>query len=249
MEKQSRLLIKLSEQLFKNKEDREQFINALLQPQNYPTSILWCQEKPEKLPFNIEQSLPWQPKLLLSNEVIGKRVGMLFTNLKRCQISPSYILSLDSEKLAQLIPNSTQVVLVDATCSGQSLIAKGIKALGCFHPITIKNNANRQKRIIANSAKIVANQGYLAYMTCTYSPQENEKIIEWFLKQFPYFQPVNIPHLSNYQSTLVDFPCYRIFPHSGLGAGAFSCLLHNQLQGDLNLLSDDFLTEYTLKKV
>jgi len=35
--------------------------------------------------------------------------------------------------------------------------------------VTINSNANRQKIILANSAKIVEPQSYLAYMSCTYS--------------------------------------------------------------------------------
>ena len=181
------------------------------------------------------------PKLLLSNEVIGKRTGMLIANLKRCQIFPSVVFSLDPQVLAQLIPNCIQVVIVDAPCSGQSLLAKRKKAVGCFHPVNINRNANRQKRILANSAKTVSPQGYLAYMTCTYSSEENEEVSEWFLKKFPKFQPLIIPYLSKYQSHLASFPCYRMWPQSNLGAGAFTILFKNMEEGQSNLLPSEFL--------
>lgn len=167
------------------------------------------------------------PSLLLSNEVIGKRIGALISNLKRCRINPAVVVNLDSKILAQEIPGTAQVVLVDAPCSGQSLIAKGGKAPGCFHPVTINNNANRQKRILANSAQLVADQGYLLYMTCTYSLEENEQVAEWFLERFPHFQAIAVPHLSDYQSHLTQLPAYRLFPQSSLGAGAFTILLQN----------------------
>jgi 16S rRNA C967 or C1407 C5-methylase (RsmB/RsmF family) len=171
--------------------------------------------------------LALQPRLLLSNEVIGKRMGVLIANLKRCRISPAIALSLDSKILAQEIPATAQVVLVDAPCSGQSLLAKGGKAPGCFHPVTMNTNANRQKRILANAAQLVGGGGYLAYMTCTYAPEENEAVAAWFLTRFPQFQPVSVPHLAPYQSHLTQVPAYRLFPQSGLGAGAFSILLQN----------------------
>ncbi|MEG5173865.1 hypothetical protein [Microcoleus sp. B3-D7] len=79
------------------------------------------------------------------------------------------------------MPQTANLVIVDAPCTGQSLLAKGDKAPGCFHHVTINSNANRQKRIFANSAKIVAPQGYLVYMTCTYSTAENEQVSEWLL--------------------------------------------------------------------
>lgn len=168
-----------------------------------------------------------QPNLLISNEVIGKRLGMLISNLKRCQIQPCGVVNRDSSIFAEMIPASSNLVLVDAPCTGQSLLAKGEKAPGCFHPTAINKSANRQKRIIANSAQIVAPQGYLAYMTCTYSPEENEQVCEWFLERFPQFQPVEITSLQSYQSHLTNIPCYRMFPQSGLGAGAFTVLFKN----------------------
>ncbi|CBN57867.1 MULTISPECIES: RsmB/NOP family class I SAM-dependent RNA methyltransferase [Kamptonema] len=181
------------------------------------------------------------PELLISNEVIGKRIGMLISNLKRCQISQSVVTSADSEKLAEIIPQTANLVIVDAPCTGQSLLAKGEKAPGCFHPVTINSNANRQKRILANSAKIVAPQGYLAYMTCTYSPAENEQVTEWFIAKFPQFQPVEVPDLAAHQSHLTTLHCYRMWPQDRLGAGAFTVLFQNQEEGRINQLSADFL--------
>lgn len=168
-----------------------------------------------------------QPKTLLSNEVIGKRIGALVSNLRRCHIQRAIALSLDSGILAEQIPKTADVVLVDAPCTGQSLLAKRIKNPGCFHPVNINKNANRQKRILANSAQLVAPQGYLAYMTCAYSPEENEQVSEWFLERFPQFEAIAVPHLKEYQSHLTDRPCYRMFPQSGLGAGAFTILFKN----------------------
>lgn len=184
-----------------------------------------------------------QPKLLLCNEVIGKRTGMLIANLKRCHISPSVVLSKDSSILTQIIPNSSSLVIVDAPCTGQSLLAKGSKAPGCFHPTAINKSANRQKRIIANSASVVAPQGYLAYMTCTYSPEENEQVCEWFLARFPQFQPVKIPHLSAYQSHLTAIPCYRMWPQERLGAGAFTVLFQNCVEGQAGYINSDVLNQ------
>lgn len=176
----------------------------------------------------------WQqfhPKQLMSNEVIGKRTAALISNFKRCAISPAIVLSLDSKILAEELPKTADLVLVDAPCSGQSLIAKGGKAPGCFHPVNTNKNANRQKRILANSAQLVAPQGYLVYMTCTYAPEENEQVIDWLLERFPQFQPIEVPHLAEYRSHLTDNPAYRIFPQSRLGAGAFTALLKNTETG------------------
>jgi 16S rRNA C967 or C1407 C5-methylase (RsmB/RsmF family) len=288
----SRFLQKLSQQLFENSAEQEQFIDALEHPQPFNPCILWVRERVESCPFAVEQPMPWQPAFvdrlavgdrpgshdlhhsgyyycldfssvfavsviqaiptpvqrvvdmcaapggksiftwatlqpesLLCNEVIGKRIGALVSNLKRCQIEQATVSNRDPQILAAERPQTADLVLVDAPCTGQSLIAKGETAPGCFHPVNINKNANRQKRILANSAQIVAPQGYLAYMTCAYSIAENEGVLTWFLKRFPQFAPVIIPHLQDFQSHLTDLPCYRMFPQHGLGAGAFTTLL------------------------
>ncbi len=306
MDKPSNLLLKLSRRLFDNPSEQEKFVEALIHPQRFHPCILWCQEKPASLPFDLEPSAPWQPpfvdrlslgekpgqhplhergyyycldfssvfaastlltiqlpvhlvfdmcaapggksifawralqpELLLCNEVIGKRIGMLTSNLKRCQVSPVFVLSRDSSVFANLIPTTTELVIVDAPCTGQSLLAKGGKAPGFFHPTAVNKSANRQKRIIANSAQLVAPQGYLAYMTCTYSLEENEQVGEWFLERFPQFQPVAVPDLAAYQSHLATMPCYRMWPQEGLGAGAFTILFKNTEEGQTNQIDPD----------
>lgn len=167
----------------------------------------------------------WHPAVLYANEVIAKRSWVLAANLKRCQITNYHVLQSDVEFLASRYAEEGEVVIVDAPCSGQSLLAKQEKNEGCFHPTMITRNAQRQRRILANAAKIVKKGGYLAYMTCTYSPEENEENVAWFLKRFANFQPQTVPTLAEYQSHLTEIPCYRLMPQSYIGAGAFTVLL------------------------
>ncbi|MBD1913754.1 MULTISPECIES: RsmB/NOP family class I SAM-dependent RNA methyltransferase [unclassified Leptolyngbya] len=185
----------------------------------------------------------FQPELLLCNEVTNKRIGALVYNLRRCEIRPARVVSVDSNVLAEEIPQIADLVLVDAPCTCQSVLAKGEKAPGCFHPVSINKNANRQKRILANSASLVAPQGHLLYMTCTYSTEENEEVMDWFLERFPEFAPVPVPALQSYQSHLTERPCYRMFPQDGLGAGSFSVLFQNQADGEKQDIPESFFTQ------
>lgn len=181
-----------------------------------------------------------KPDLLLCNEVIGKRLGMLMSNLKRCQVDPVAVIHGDVAALAPVLSQSADVVIVDAPCSGQSLLAKGIKVEGCFHPVTIRHNQRRQKRILAAAADLVAPQGYLLYSTCTFSKVENEGAIARFLSKFPQFQPQPILSLKDWQSHLTDIPCYRLWPQHHLGAGAFTVLLKNTTLGEPHPLKPDW---------
>jgi len=172
-----------------------------------------------------------KPELIVVNEVIGKRLGALISNIRRCRIVPAAITQADTSILAKKASGSADIVVVDAPCSGQSLLAKGLKSPGCFHPVTINKNVKRQRRILANSQEMVCSRGYLGYMTCTYTPKENEQIVKWFLKNFPSFVSVRVPLLERYQSHLSDLHCYRAWPHRGQGAGAFVALFQRRANG------------------
>jgi len=185
-----------------------------------------------------------QPKRLLCNEVVRKRIKILIANLKRCGAMDAVVLSQDPSVLAQHLPQSAQLVLVDAPCSGQSLLAKGQAVPGCFHKVTMNRNANRQKRILANAAQLVLPGGYLLYSTCTYAPDENEQVGHWLLKKFPDLVPVTVESLHPYQSPLTDMPCYRLWPQSGLGAGAFALLLRRTGDAIAPPLNEDFLNAH-----
>jgi 16S rRNA C967 or C1407 C5-methylase (RsmB/RsmF family) len=188
-----------------------------------------------------------KPEHLLSNEVIRKRVKILISNLKRCGATDALVFNLDSQAFAQQLPQTASVVIVDAPCTGQSLPAKGDKALGCFHPVNINKSASRQKRIIANAAQTVAGGGYLAYMTCTFSPEENERVGEWLITKFPQFEPVQVPLLQSWASALADFPCYRLWPQSGFGAGGFTALFQNTEDIPPKTLDNNFLQDYSME--
>lgn len=92
-----------------------------------------------------------KPAELWCNEVIGKRIPALISNLKRCHVYPAVVINADTGVLADTGPQTADVVLVDAPCSGQSLVARGKKSPGCFHPATINMNA---KSTASNSGEL-----------------------------------------------------------------------------------------------
>jgi 16S rRNA C967 or C1407 C5-methylase (RsmB/RsmF family) len=176
--------------------------------------------------------LAWRmlaPERLVCNEVIGKRLGALTGNLARCNVSAE-VTRQDPSVLAAEHPEAFDLVLVDAPCSGQSLLARGQENPGCFHPVNVGACAGRQKRILIESAQCVAPGGFLLYSTCTFSRDENEAIIEWLLARRSDFHAVEVPALAAHRSPNADFPAYRLWPHEGFGAGGFTCLLHFGLE-------------------
>jgi 16S rRNA C967 or C1407 C5-methylase (RsmB/RsmF family) len=166
----------------------------------------------------------FHPEVVICNETIRKRCKTLIDNLVRCRVAGSAVSSADPSVWAKKAPGAFDLVIVDAPCSGQSLLAKGGEAEGCFDPDMIDMCVGRQRRIVGNAARCLAPGGYLLYMTCTFDKKENERIVEWLLKNSD-LAPAEALALASFQSAYTDIPCYRLFPHSGIGAGAFAALL------------------------
>lgn len=182
------------------------------------------------------------PALHIANEVHPRRLGILRSNLLRSGYDGVYTQRLRPEQWASLAPQSFDLVLADAPCSGQSLLAKGVKNPGCFHPSTLKGNAKRQRSILGYALQTLAPGGHLLYTTCTFAPEENERTITYLLKRHPDLEALEVPGLAPFQSPLAPFPCYRLYPMTGLGSGGFSCLLRQRGEpGALPALPEDLL--------
>jgi len=172
--------------------------------------------------------LAWRalaPRSLVVNEAIPKRVAALTENLDRCRIAAEQVHNRDPAALADRYIEAADVVVVDAPCSGQSLPARGIDNPGCFHPMNVGMNAGRQRRILAESARMVRPGGWLLYSTCTYAPEENERNVRWLVEHFPDFQPQEVPALADHSGLDPERPSYRLWPQECFGAGAFTCLM------------------------
>jgi 16S rRNA C967 or C1407 C5-methylase (RsmB/RsmF family) len=151
-----------------------------------------------------------RPAQLICNEVSGPRIPALLSNLKRCKILNATATQADPGYFSKFNQRVADLVLVDAPCSGQSLLAKGDKGFSVFSKPMINLNVGRQRRILAEASKIVCEGAYILYSTCTFCLEENEKNIEWFLKKFPRFTEISSG---------------RMWPQDGLGAGSFYSLL------------------------
>ncbi|MBQ3615981.1 MAG: 16S rRNA (cytosine(967)-C(5))-methyltransferase RsmB, partial [Anaerotignum sp.] len=83
-------------------------------------------------------------------------------------------------------------ILVDAPCSGLGLMRKKPDIRLKKDGNEIDSLTNIQKEILENAAGYVKPGGVLVYSTCTLCRKENEKNLEWFLKNHPEFEAEDI---------------------------------------------------------
>ncbi len=163
--------------------------------------------------------------LLWSNEVVKNRTQILLSNIERMGVRNSVISSCRPEILCSKLNGFFDKVLVDAPCSGEGMFRKDPEAIKYWSREHVKMCAVRQLAVLNNAAKAVKAGGTIVYSTCTFSPDENEKVIEKFLIENPEFSLENIDKnfgrsaFSKYGLTDGN-KALRIFPMDG-GEGHF----------------------------
>ena len=47
----------------------------------------------------------------------------------------------------------------------------------------IKEMSHKQKGLLLNAGRLLSPGGILVYATCTFAPEENEEVVDWFLRK------------------------------------------------------------------
>jgi 16S rRNA (cytosine967-C5)-methyltransferase len=120
------------------------------------------------------------------------------------------------------------VVVLDPPCTSTGVFAKQPSAKWRLTPRSIDKMAEVQWRMINNCAERVKVGGVLVYSTCSITVEENEMIVERFLKQHPEFVLAEItPKLGVSGLRGLD-RCQRLYPHVHESNGFFIAKLLKQ---------------------
>lgn len=176
--------------------------------------------------------------IVVANEYDTKRCRILQSNIERLGARNTVVVNLDTAILADLYPNTFDVVLCDAPCSGEGMFRKNSLAIDEWSLENVEMCAERQREILGNVAKCVARGGKLIYSTCTFSLEENEMNLQWFLDNFSDFSLCDVePELKNATSDGICFDgcrydmtkARRFYPHVTRGEGQFIAVLEKSL--------------------
>ena len=78
-------------------------------------------------------------------------------------------------------------ILLDAPCSGLGVLRRNPDIKWKSREAGLKRHADVQKRFLENLAPMVKPNGVLVYAVCSIEPEENEAVIDAFLKKHPKF--------------------------------------------------------------
>lgn len=161
--------------------------------------------------------------LLVSNEINTQRSRILSQNIERMGIKNAIVTNEDSFVLASHFPGFFNAIQVDAPCSGEGMFRKLPEAIEQWSMENVAICAERQKEILDNAAVMLKPGGTIVYSTCTFSKEENEDVIEYFLERHPDF-------------TLEEME--RFWPHKVDGEGHFVAKLVRRGSVDTGFKSD-----------
>ncbi|MBS1779441.1 MAG: RNA methyltransferase [Bacteroidetes bacterium] len=172
--------------------------------------------------------------LLISNEVIRTRASILEENMTRWGYMNTWVTSNDPRDLARLT-GYFDVIVVDAPCSGSGLFRKDARALDEWSEANVQLCSQRQQRILADVWPALKEDGVLIYATCSYSPQEDEQILDWLATELDV---TGIKVSSNAEWGVVETTSgrglhgYRFSPDKVKGEGFFIAALRKTSAAD-----------------
>jgi len=164
--------------------------------------------------------------LLVANEVIRQRVGVLRENLEKWGFPNIAVASAEAGDFAAL-EGWFDIIVADAPCSGEGLFRKDPDARKEWSPAHVELCAGRQKRILADILPALAPGGVLAYSTCTYNHQEDDDNARWLLSDFN-LEPLTLNLPADWNIAETPGGGYQFFPHRLRGEGFYIALFRKK---------------------
>lgn len=193
-------------------------------PQNGPLKVLDLCAAPGGKTTHLA-SLLGPDDLLVANEVIKGRVGILRENLMKWGYPNVIVSQQDPETFADL-EGFFDVVLVDAPCSGEGMFRKTPEATSEWSENSVELCSSRQKRILSAAAMLVAPNGLLLYSTCTYNRSENQDNAHWLTRTLD-FEVLDIP-VPEAWGVVQANPGLQFYPHRLKGEGFYIAAFRNK---------------------
>ena len=174
--------------------------------------------------------------LLLANDISISRCRALKKNIQMAGIANAVVTCEKPEKLAKHFSEYFDKILVDAPCSGEGMFRKDPSMVRAWSASEPARYSRLQKEILSQAASMVKPGGYLLYSTCTYSPEENEEVVETLLTD-DAFELVPLPEYAGVDSGHPEWSksgdpslvhCRRFWNHRVHGEGQFAALLRKK---------------------
>lgn len=178
--------------------------------------------------------------MLVANDASNSRARALLRNLELFGAKNVMVTAELPAKLTEVFSSYFDKILVDAPCSGEGMFRKAQDVIGTWSPERVEYFASQQRNILENAYEMLVPGGLLMYSTCTFSPDEDEQMMAWFLEKYPDMELMDLPPYEGFSEGRPEWAdgreelrkCVRIWPHVMDGEGHFLALLRKKGQRD-----------------
>lgn len=143
------------------------------------------------------------------------RYYKLLANLKTQGIESTKVILLDSIWVRKKFPEYFDKILADVPCSAEGrFLITNPKSFKYWKQRKVKEMVHKQKKLLHSAFLALNEGGTLVYSTCTFSPEENEGVIDWFINKFKEkleILPIELP-LKNAREGLLQWKDKRFSP-------------------------------------
>ena len=163
--------------------------------------------------------------VLVANEVMKARVGVLDDNVARWGDPNVVVTSVDPGAFARLA-GWFDIIVADVPCSGEGMFRKDPRAVEEWSLENVQFCAARSRRILTDIWPTLAPGGILLYSTCTFNLEENDHNAAWIADELGADV---LPVAMDPQWKIVEMETgYHFFPHLIRGEGFYVCALRKQ---------------------
>ena len=120
--------------------------------------------------------------LLVSNEVMKARVGILADNMALWG-DPNVVVTSDDPRAFAALDGFFDVIVADVPCSGEGMFRKDEQAQLQWSEDNVALCEARQRRIVADVWPALAQNGLFVYSTCTFNARENDGNVRWISEE------------------------------------------------------------------
>ncbi len=178
---------------------------------------------------------------IIANEVSMGRIKILVSNLEKCGVTNTIVTKKEGYHLCNRLRNQEfqfDKILVDAPCSGEGTLRSTPKTFKIWNIKSVRNLSKIQKNLLVSAVKLIRPGGEIVYSTCTHSPEENEEVLDYILREFPNIkiEKISLPvkttkGIKKWQDKEyledVKYAC-RIYPHISDTEGFFIAKLRKE---------------------
>ena len=132
---------------------------------------------------------------VIARDLTEYKIFLIEENIGRMKCANVEAEVWDALNFDESLKEKADIVLADLPCSGLGIMGKKRDIRYRSNPEKLMELEELQRQILSVIWQYVKPGGVLIYSTCTINPGENENMVKWFTKEYPFETESLLPYL------------------------------------------------------